>query len=108
MQPSAAEIPAPWYYQRIEDIYMKQAIAFLILAAAPVLAGESGTLTEGERSFLIEQLEQTKKDMLASIAGLTAAQWKFKPAAAVWSVAECAEHIILAEGFLFGASQQIL
>src|ERR1700719_4959804 len=104
MQPSAAEIPAPWYYQRIEG-YMKQAIDLLILAAAPVVAAESGTLTEGERSFLVEQLEQTKKDMLASIAGLTAAQWKFKPAPGVWSVAECAEHIILAEGYLFGASQ---
>lgn len=87
---------------------MKQAIAFLILAAAPVVAAESGTITEAERAFLVEQLDQTKTDMLASIAGLTAAQWKFKPAANVWSVAECAEHIILAEDYLSGAAKQML
>src|SRR5207253_7405054 len=87
---------------------MKQAIALFILAAAPVLAAESGTLTEAERTFLVEQLELSKKAMLASIADLTAAQWKFKPAPNVWSVAECAEHIILAEDYLFGASQQLL
>ena len=46
--------------------------------------------------------------MLASIQGLTADQWKFKPAPAVWSVQECAEHIILAEDYIFGGSQQIL
>jgi hypothetical protein len=39
---------------------------------------------------------------------LTSEQWKFKPAPAVWSVQECAEHIILAEEFIFGGSQQIL
>jgi len=36
------------------------------------------------------------------------AQWKFKPAPNVWSVAECAEHIVLAETYIFGASQQAL
>jgi hypothetical protein len=46
--------------------------------------------------------------MLASIDGLTEAQWKFKPAPNVWSVQECAEHIVLAEGFIFQGSQQAL
>jgi hypothetical protein len=35
---------------------------------------------------------------------LADAQWTFKPSAAVWSVEECAEHIILAEDFLFGSA----
>jgi hypothetical protein len=46
--------------------------------------------------------------MLASIQGVTEAQWKFKPAPNVWSVAECAEHIVLAEDFIFGFAQQAL
>ncbi len=37
-------------------------------------------MSDSERSFLTEQLELTKKNMLASINGLTDAQWKFKPA----------------------------
>jgi uncharacterized damage-inducible protein DinB len=86
---------------------MKKLIALCILAA-PVFAATGGTMTDAERAFLIEQLEKSKKDMLASISGLTAAQWTFKPAPNVWSVAECAEHIILAEDFIFNASQGVL
>jgi hypothetical protein len=65
-------------------------------------------MTDAERAYLIEQLELSKKNMLASINGLTPAQWKFKPAPAVWSVAECAEHLVLAEDFLFESMQQVL
>jgi hypothetical protein len=86
---------------------MKKLMAFAILAA-PMFAASNGTLTDAERSYLIEQLETTKKAMLASISGLTQAQWEFKPAPAVWSVKECAEHIILAEDFIFAGSQQVL
>jgi len=87
---------------------MKTLIAFLALAVAPVFAAEDGAMTDSERAFLLEQLEQTKKDMLASINGLTAAQWKFKPTPTVWSVAACAEHIALAEDFICGLAQQLL
>src|SRR5690242_11387932 len=88
--------------------FMRTIIAFCIAAAVPLLAAEGGAMTDAERALLVEQLEQSKKGMLASIDGLTAAQWKFKPAPEVWSVAECAEHIILAEDFLFNAAQGIL
>lgn len=86
---------------------MKQAIAFLILTA-PLLAAENGGISDTERAFLVQQLEDSKKEMLASISGLTASQWRFKPAPNVWSVAEVAEHIILAEGYFSNAVQQIL
>jgi hypothetical protein len=71
-------------------------------------AGGGGAMSDTERTYLIEQLEQSRKAMLASIDGLTDAQWTFKPAPAVWSVQECAEHIVLAEGYIFEGSQQIL
>jgi uncharacterized damage-inducible protein DinB len=72
------------------------------------MAAESGAMTDTERSYLVDQLVQTKKDMLASIQGLSAEQWRFKPAPNVWSVAECAEHIVLAEDYLGGFAQQLL
>jgi hypothetical protein len=87
---------------------MKKALALCILAAAPILAAENGAMNPAERAFLIEQLEKSKKDFLASIDGLTAAQWKFKPSPEVWSVAECAEHIILSEDFLRGFAMSTL
>jgi uncharacterized damage-inducible protein DinB len=79
----------------------------MLWAAAPAMAAE-GSVNTAERAYLLEQLESSKKAMLASIQGVSAAQWAFKPAPAVWSVKECAEHIILAEDFLFGTVQQIL
>ena len=86
---------------------MKRMLMAILCAAAPALAAE-GSMNPAERAYLLEQLESTKKAMLASIQGVSAEQWSFKPAPTVWSVKECAEHIILAEDYLFGAVQQIL
>jgi hypothetical protein len=86
---------------------MLKTFALVAFAAAPVLAAE-GAMTPTERAFLLEQLEKSKKEVLASLDGVSATQWKFKSAPNVWSVQECAEHIILAEGFLLGNVQQLL
>ena len=86
---------------------MTKSLAFVFLACVPVFA-DGGAMTPAERAYLLDQLESSKREMLASIQGLTEAQWKFKPAPAVWSIQECAEHIILAEDFIFGLSQQML
>ena len=84
------------------------AMAISVLAIAPAMAADGGTLTDSERAFLIDQMEMSKKAFLASIDGLSQAQWKFKPAPEVWSVAECAEHIVLAEDFIFAGAQGVL
>ena len=86
---------------------MMKMLPLLLYAIAPVFAAD-GTMSPAERAYLLEQLENSKKEMLASIQGLSAAQWTFKPAPEAWSVQECAEHIILAENFIFGGAQQIL
>jgi hypothetical protein len=86
---------------------MKRMLLAMLWAAAPAMAAE-GSINAAERAYLLEQLESSKKAMLASIQGVSAAQWAFKPAPTVWSVKECAEHIILAEDFLLGTVQQIL
>lgn len=66
-------------------------------------------LTAEERSFLIGQLEKTRQEFANAVKGLTPAQWKFKPSPERWSVAECAEHILIEEDFLFRmATQQLL
>jgi DinB superfamily len=90
------------------EIGMKTLLAFCMVAATPLLAVEGGAMNDAERAVLVSQLEASKKDFLSSLEGVTAAQWKFKPAPNVWSVAECAEHIILSEDFLFNTAQQIL
>jgi hypothetical protein len=85
----------------------KTTLALVFFASVPLFA-DGGAMTPAERTYLLEQLESSKAEMLASIEGLTEAQWKFKSAPAVWSIEECAEHIILAEDYIFAGSQQLL
>ena len=87
---------------------MKFAAALFALAFAPMLAAQTGQLTEAERTFLIDQLEQSKKNFVESLSGVTSAQWRYKPAPARWSVAECAEHLVLSEDFIFQGAQGLL
>jgi len=87
---------------------MKKLLILCGMAIVPMLAAENGAMTDSERAFLIEQLEKSQKEFLTSIEGLTAAQWKFKPGPDRWSVAECSEHIILAEEFIRGGAQALL
>jgi uncharacterized damage-inducible protein DinB len=86
---------------------MRKSIVLGLLASCLVYAG-TGTMSDTERAYLLEQLQESKKAMLASIEGLSEAQWTFKSAPNVWSVQECAEHIVLAEGYIFGGAQQVL
>ena len=82
-------------------------LTVLLWAAAPMLAVE-GAMSDGERTYLLGQLESSKKQMLASMQGLNHAQWTFKAAPTVWSVQECAEHIILSESFIFAGAEGLM
>ena len=87
---------------------MRKAVLGLLVAPFLMAAADGGAMNDAERAYLIDQLEQSKRAMLASIDGLSEAQWKFKPAPNVWSVQECAEHIILAEDYIFNGAQSVL
>jgi hypothetical protein len=58
-------------------------------------------MTKAERAELIELLNKSEKEFVKAVEGLTDQQWSFKPGPDRWSVAECAEHIVLAEALLF-------
>jgi hypothetical protein len=58
-------------------------------------------MTKAERAELIELLNKSEKEFLQAVDGLSEQQWSFKPGPDRWSVAECAEHIVLAEALLF-------
>ena len=58
---------------------MTKLIPIWLCAVGPVLAADGG-MTTAERAYLLEQLATSKKAMLASIEGLSADQWAFKPA----------------------------
>jgi hypothetical protein len=66
-------------------------------AAPKTSTAESSTLTKDERERAVAYLKQTQKDFLASIEGVSEAQWKFKAGPDKWSIAETAEHVAVAE-----------
>ncbi|MEX2261188.1 MAG: DinB family protein [Bryobacteraceae bacterium] len=73
----------------------------LVLFALALAAGRAEVLTQGERDRAMSDLHATRKRFLDSVAGLSDAQWKFKPDDKTWSIAECAEHIAISEDAIF-------
>ena len=82
----------------------------IFLAVALFFAADTTqTLSKEERDKAVAELEGSKKAFLDATKGLSAAQWSFKSAPDRWSVAECAQHIAMSEGFIFGlVSERIM
>lgn len=67
------------------------------------------TLTQAERDRAARHLEATRQALLEATAGLSEAQWNFKPGPERWSAAEIAEHLAVSEDFLFqNITEQVL
>ena len=79
---------------------MKRLILLSLLSSVPVLAADA-RMTPEERAQVLTWLDESRKEFLAAIYGLTDEQWKWKPAPDRWSVGEVAEHIVLAEAGQF-------
>jgi uncharacterized damage-inducible protein DinB len=54
-------------------------------------------MTSAEREFALKKLDGSRKRLLATVRGLSHEQLEYSPAPGRWSVAECLEHIIVAE-----------
>jgi hypothetical protein len=78
-----------------------------VLTAGAAAAAEV-PLTQGERDFAMSNLHASRKLFLDAVAGLSEAQWNFKPAPDRWSIAECAEHIALSENMIAGFAKSVL
>lgn len=58
------------------------------------------TITKVERETALQILQSRKELFLAAITGLSEEQWRFKPDAGTWSIAEVAEHLTAVETFV--------
>jgi hypothetical protein len=72
------------------------------------LASDDPNMSAEERAKVIKLLNESHKQTLDLIEGLSEAQLKFKSAPEKWSALEVAEHIFMAEGLLFGAVEKAL
>jgi hypothetical protein len=65
-------------------------------------------MTTEERAKVIKLLKDSQQETLEALEKLSDEQLKFKAAPEKWSILEVAEHIMLAEGLLFGAVERAL
>lgn len=78
----------------------------VVLALAFGAAAQNDATTAADREAMLAHLQKSKKGLEDATKGLTPEQWKFKPAPDRWSIAECYEHITLAESGLFDMMQK--
>ncbi|HEU4390928.1 MAG TPA: DinB family protein [Blastocatellia bacterium] len=83
-------------------------IVCVLLVSVVVTGAGDGKLTSDEKAKAIKLLQESQKDLLSSVEGLSDEQWNFKPSPFKWSVGETVEHIALAEGLLFGTVQRAI
>jgi hypothetical protein len=63
------------------------------------------SLTDAERKYALNLLQDTENNVLKKVKGLTTEQLNFKADPSSWSVAECVEHIAISENNIFGFAQ---
>lgn len=83
-------------------------LALLSLISCTGMYAADAHITAEERTKALNWLEESRKEFLAAIDGVSEAQWKWKPTPERWSVGETAEHIVLAEAMLFATVKQAL
>ena len=79
---------------------VKRGVILLVAVACTALMAQAQSLSAADREKALKYLESTKQGVADATAGLSAAQWNFKPAPDKWSIAEVIEHIAAAEDFL--------
>jgi DinB superfamily len=85
---------------------MKKSLIFLTLITLFGLRNRDKALTPQERDFANQLMITSRDTLLMDVKGLTPAQLNFKADSTRWSVAQCVEHIALAENALTMAYQQ--
>lgn len=79
-------------------------LKFVLLSIAMVTMSfdrPSDTLTDAERKYVANLLQETRDDLVTKVKNLSPAQLNFNPGASSWSVAECVEHIAISENNIF-------
>jgi hypothetical protein len=80
---------------------MKKLSRLLCALLLVSVAASAQELSQADRDKGVQYLEQTRDGVVAAVSGLSDAQLHFKAGPDRWSIAECLEHIALAEDFLF-------
>jgi hypothetical protein len=80
----------------------------LLICSSFVPKTVDGTLTPQERKYAVDYYIQTRDRLLKDLKGLSPAQLNFTTDTSRWSVAQCTEHIALAENLIWQWVQMTL
>jgi DinB family protein len=75
---------------------------------ADTSASDDPRMTSDERARVVKMLNDSEREFLDAVTGVSDAQWEFKPGPFKWSIGETAQHIVLAEEGIYGLIQQAL
>ena len=81
---------------------MKKIILFLAVITLFNFKTADTELTQDERTIAIDQLTKSQDHMMKTMKGLSPVQLNYKSSPTSWSVAECAEHLAISEGLIWG------
>src|ERR1700693_1494385 len=78
----------------------------VLLGIFGAMAAKAQDVSQADKDRALVYLKSTEKGVLDATAGLSYAQWNFKPGPDRWSVAEVMEHLAAAEDLFRSAAQR--
>lgn len=86
---------------------MKNALLLLFFSVSNFVGHVKEGISNADRKLVVSEFQRTKQRFLADVKGLSAAQLHYKADTLRWSVAQCIEHIALAESMLWQWEQGV-
>ena len=83
-------------------------LVLLMFFGLGLWAQEDGRLTPEEKGEIAQYMTKVWNELESSLSGLSVAQWSYKSADSVWSIAEIAEHLEKSEMELYNLLDQQL
>ena len=83
-------------------------MVLLVMLAMVSFTVQDSTLTDAEKLVAMTEMTSTHDHFFKVLKGLNETQLNYKSSPESWSIAECAEHIAIAEGSFFGMIQGTL
>jgi hypothetical protein len=80
----------------------------VLLGIFGAMAAKAQDVSQADKDRALVYLKSTEKGVLDATAGLSYAQWNFKPGPDRWSVAEVMEHLAAAEDLFRSAAQRVM
>jgi hypothetical protein len=87
---------------------MKKGVFLIALLSFLAFIKYDKTLSRQERDFAVQYMEKSRDTLLMDVKGLTPEQLNWKADSTRWSIAQCVEHIALAESMLMGVVEMNL